>query len=84
MQKLIPKLLDHVIKFTRWGIDNPYNGMDYLVIGFYDAVFIKEFGPWSEGHKPHTLVYDPMFGTLTESDQIGYILNTCETIIQPK
>jgi hypothetical protein len=54
------------------------NGMDYLEMGFHDAVFIKDFGPWKEGYKPYSLHFNPFHCKLTEGNQNEELVNECE------
>lgn len=42
--KLKPKIFDGILTFTRWSIDNPHNGMDYLEVNIYDGEFLVDPG----------------------------------------
>lgn len=72
-----PAILSSIADFSRWTIENPFNGMDYLVIRAFDAEFIEPFGPWQKGDKAHTLTFDPVSGSLTETDSWGEIIRAC-------
>ncbi len=82
-QPIKPKFLDGIIEFTRWSIQNPMHGMDYLEMGFHDAVFLADFGPWKTGHRPYNLTFNPFHGTLSEGNNHEELVASCRITIIP-
>ena len=68
---ITPNLLVGIIEYDRAYIDNPYNGMDYLVIKWCGVKFLKDFGTWKAGDKAYDLVFDPMEGSLIQYNNFG-------------
>jgi hypothetical protein len=73
-----PEFFTDIIEYSRWSIVNPYNGMDYLVMRFPEAVFLKDFGPWKKGHKAYTLTFYPFMGSLQETNNFDEVVNYCK------
>lgn len=76
-QPMKPQFLADIVAFTRWTIQNPMNGMDYLEMSLHDAVFLVDFGPWKQGHRPYKLTFDPFHGTLSEGNQRDELVACC-------
>lgn len=75
------KLLEDTVECHATSIQNPMNGMDYLVVGFHGAVFKKDFGPWKAGEKAYDLIFDPFHSTLTQVNQDEEIIKSCKVVL---
>jgi hypothetical protein len=78
-----PKLLNGIVSFTRWSIDQPSYNSDSFQLCIGDAEFLIDFGPWKAGDKPHYLIFDPTSGTLSEGNNQDELVADCVLILTP-
>jgi hypothetical protein len=81
---ITPTLLDGVIKARAWSIRNPYNGLDYLEVEWYEAEFLVDFGPWKAGYVAHTLTFNPFGSCISETNHDEYLVASCAIEVSPR
>ena len=73
-----PTILDGIVSFTRWSVEQPFYILKTFNFSMYDAVFLIDFGPWKKGDKPYNLIFNVFHGTLTESNNWDECVKTCK------
>lgn len=72
-----PTIFDGIFEFTRWGVEQRFNGLECFELSFYDAVFLVDYGPWKAGDKPYDLMFDPLYGNLIEGNHDEILVKSC-------